>query len=329
MAGKEVLSEGELEALMESVSSTGATDSDGEVRGHVRLFDFSVREQNQLEQLPVLQTLHEKLAGALTPTLQGLFRAPVEVVATDLKMVKLEEVLMSLPELAGINLVNTAPLSGLALAVLPGDSLSFFVNQYFGGQPGSAAFKSARSHLTPTEKRINDLMIDRFLSALSESWKDVLKLSPEVVQFETNPDFLQLGGASTLFLKGVYQLSLFDWRGTLEWMIPFNAIESIKHRLEGIKEPEEGAMADTSGWAHHFRKELMSIDVEVSGQIGCRSMSLAEILRLRQGCIIALSSPTDVTLYVEEEAFCTGEYGAISGKKSIKIRGLANDDSRS
>ncbi|WP_461520236.1 flagellar motor switch protein FliM [Porticoccus sp.] len=329
MAGKDVLSEGELEALMESVSSTDAIASNGETRVNLRLFDFSAREQNQLEQLPVLLTLHEKLAATLTPSLQGLFRAPVEVVPADLKMVKLEEVLLSIPELAGINLVNATPLSGLALAVLPGDSLSFFVNQYFGGQPGSAAFKSARSHLTPTEKRINDLMIGRFLSALSESWKDVLKLSPEVVKFETNPDFLQLGTSSSLFLKGVYQLSLFDWKGTLEWAMPYNAIESIKARLEGTKEPEGGSEVDTSGWSHHFRKELMSIDVSVSGQIGCRTMSLAEILNLRQGSIVSLSSPTDVTLYVEDEAFCTGEYGAISGKKSIKIRGLVNDDSRS
>ncbi|WP_461516057.1 flagellar motor switch protein FliM [Porticoccus sp.] len=329
MAGKEVLSEGELEALMESVSSADAIDSDGQTRAHLRLFDFSAREQNQLEQLPVLLTLHDKLAAALTPGLQALFRAPVEVVPGDLKMVKLEEVLISIPELAGINLVNIAPLSGSALAVLPGDSLSFFVNQYFGGQPGSAAFKSSRSHLTPTEKRINDLMIGRFLSALSESWKDVLKLSPEVVKFETNPDFLQLGTSSSLFLKGVYQLSLFDWKGTLEWAVPYIAIESIKARLEGTKEPEGSPEGDTSGWAHHFRKELMSIDVVVSGQIGCRTMSLAEILNLRQGSIVPLSSPTDVTLYVEDEAFCSGEYGGASGKKSIKIRGLVNDDSRS
>ncbi|PHQ57978.1 MAG: hypothetical protein COA29_02310 [Porticoccus sp.] len=326
MVDKEVLSEGELEALMGSVSDEAAAGQNAAATRHCASFDFSTREQTLLVQMPVLKTLTEKQAMSFAQGLQSLFKAPVEVQVADIRPMKQEEALLSMPELAGITQIKTAPLNGTSMVVVSGDALSFFVNQYFGGWAGGGGHKSNRTNLTPTERRINDLVVGRFLSALTEGWQEKISLSGEVCGFETNPDFIQPLAAGELLLKFPFVIKLFDWEGIIDWFIPYAAIEPLKNRL-GNPAAGQTSKTDVPGWEAFFRRELLSVELEVSGVFTSKNMSLSDVMRLRKGVVIPLAAPTAVTLCIEGAPFCVGEHGAMSGRKSIKIKQVLKHDS--
>jgi flagellar motor switch protein FliM len=318
MSTKEVLSEGELDALMDSVSSGDVPLDDADTRQSCQPFDFNTREQAILAQLPVLKTIHEKHALSLIQGIQELFKVPVEVEPGDTRLVKLEEIVVALNEPTGINLVQIKPLNGISLVVLSSDMLSFFVNQYFGGAPGGATFNAARTALTPTEKRINDLLLSRFLTGLDSAWSEVASLTSESVSFESNPDFLQVGNTSELVFQFSFSIKVFDWEGAIDWVIPYSSIEPLKPRLGS---PVAITPAQTgTNWEHYFRKELLSVDLDVSGLYSSKNVSIADVLNLKEGSIVPLKVPTDVVLCIEGQPYCLGEHGALNGKKSIKIK---------
>jgi len=327
MSTKEVLSEGELDALMDSVS-TGDAPLEQTAEGQAcQPFDFNTREQALLAQMPALKTINEKHSLSLVQGIQDIFKVPVAVEVGETRLVKLDEAIVSISEPSGINLTKVKPLNGVSFVVFPGEFLSFFVDQYFGGSPSSSDFKSSRVDLTPTERRINDLLTEKFLTTLELAWSEKVELKAETVSFETNPDFLQVASPEELALQFSFVVKVFEWEGVVHWIVPYSAIEPIKPRLGSPAsrvKPEKGG-----NWEGYFRQELLSVDLDVSGLFTSRSVSLAEVLGLREGAIVPLHIPTEVTVCIEGHPFCVGEHGALNGKKSIKIKEILKDKTSS
>ncbi|PCJ91441.1 MAG: hypothetical protein COA46_08355 [Porticoccaceae bacterium] len=318
MSTKEILSEGELDALMDSVSSGDVPlDNSGDGQS-CQPFDFSTREQALLAQMPALKTINEKHSLSLIQSLQELFKVPVEVEPKDIRLVKLEETIVSIAEPSGINLIQVTPLNGVSFVVLSGELLWFFVNQYFGGSSGSS-FNSSRVDLTPTERRINDLLLTQFLSGLEAAWLEKISLKTEQVSFESNPDFLQVGSPNELALQFSFAIKVFEWEGSIDWIIPYSSIEPLKSRLG---HPILAQKPDQSGvsWEGYFRNKLLSVDLDVSGLYTSKNVSIGEVLNLKEGSIVPLKVPTEVILCIDGQPFYSGEHGVLNGKKSIKIK---------
>lgn len=320
MSTKDVLSEGELDALMDSVSSGDVPldDNDSGDGKSCRPFDFSTREQALLAQMPALKTINEKHTLSLVQSLQELFKVPVEVEPKDTRLVKLEETIASIAEPSGLNLIQITPLSGVSLVVLSRELLWFFVNQYFGGS-SSSGFNSSGVDLTPTERRINDLLTARFLSGLEAAWLEKISLKTEQVSFESNPDFLQVGAPNELALQFSFAIKVFEWEGSIDWIIPYSSIEPLKPRLGGPALVQKSEQSGVS-WEGYFRNKLLSVDLDVSGLYSSQDVSIGEVLNLKEGSIVPLKVPTEVLLYIDSRPFCSGEHGVLNGKKSIKIK---------
>ena len=131
MSSKDVLSENELDALMDSVSSGDVDFADEAAGQNCQPFDFSTREQVFLAQMRGLETLNEKHSLALTQAVRDLFKVPVEIKVGDIELVRMEEAIHRIPEPSGINVLKIAPLGGVSMVVYPGELLSVFVDRYF------------------------------------------------------------------------------------------------------------------------------------------------------------------------------------------------------
>jgi len=318
MAAKDVLSEGELDALMDSVSDT-EVPLDTAAKGSDCLpFDFSTREQTLLAQMPALKTIIEKQSLALLEHVHAYFKMAIEIEATETRLIKLDEAIGNIESRAGINLVNVAPLNGITFLVLPGELLSFFVDQYFGGSVLKTESKSARTELTPTEIRINDVISEMFLLAMAEAWKEKIVLTPKRDSRETNTDFLRANSPDELAMFFSFVIKLDDWQSSIDWIVPYAALEPLRSEL-GSLSTGLNVQASTN-WEQCFRRELLSVDLEVSGLFASRSVSIGDVLKLQVGSIVPLKTPTDVIVCIEGQPFSSGEHGTLNRNKSIKIK---------
>ncbi|MFT5484906.1 MAG: flagellar motor switch protein FliM [Halieaceae bacterium] len=319
MATKDILSEGELDALMESVSSGDGPAGDMSPVRDFQPFDFNTREQALLAQMPGLKTISDLQAMELNEQLQALFKVPLEVVASDIQLVNLSKAIGEVEHPSGINIVKVPPISGTSFVVLPGELLSFFVNQYFGGVLGMGAGNASREKLTPTEVRINDVLADKFLSTMRATWRETIEVIPERVSLETNPDIQQSRLTDELAFNFSFAIKVRDWESVISWIVPYAAIEPLRSKLGSPARSQKLEQGGTN-WEAFFREKLLSVDLEVSGLFTSRSVSISELLSLKTGSIVPLKKPTEVTICIESLPFISGEHGALNGKKSIKIK---------
>jgi flagellar motor switch protein FliM len=319
MATEDVLSEGELDALMDTFASDDAPDGGAASERSCQPFDFSRREQTLLAQMPVLKKLNEKQSLALVESIQESYGISAQVEADETRLLKLDQAIGAIPEPSGINLITTAPLNGVSFVVLPGDLLSFFVDKYFGGAQAGAPASNARTTLTPTETRINEVLTEKFLSTLVDAWQEKIKLIPELKSFEFSPAFLQASSPDELALLFSFVITVGDWKSSIDWIVPYAALEPMRSKF-GSPASSTKSKAKNADWEKHFRRELQSVDLEVTGSFASGRANISDVLNLKPGSIVPLKMPTDVTVCIENQMFSYGEHGVLNGNKSIKIK---------
>ena len=318
MSTKEVLSEGELDALMDTFSGEEAANTPVAGPGECVPFDFSTREQTLLAQMPALKKLNEKHSMALAQVMQELYGVTAQVNVVDIQLLKLDQALANVVEPAAINLAQMPPLNGVSYIVLPGVLLSFVVDAYFGGSTVAASTEFTRKSLTPTELRINEVLVGKFTASLVEAWSEKIQLSPQLDGLETSPTYLQANSPDDLALVFPFQFTVGEWSATLDWIVPYAALEPLRQKLCSLAEEAVPAQK-SSAWEEHFQRELAHVQLEISGTFESGPVSISEVLNLRPGSIVPLKMPTHVAVAVENQPFSLGEHGVLNGNKSIKI----------
>lgn len=324
MASKDVLSEDELDALMDSVSGDEVPTGNEAFDRGCQPFDFTTREQTLLAQMPALKNLNEKHSLALAQGIADLYKISAEIEVEDIELQRLDQALGVISEPSGVNLVKIAPLNGISYVVIPGDLLSFFVDSYFGGKQSGASADTSRDCLTPSERRVNDALVEMFLSILADTWQEKVQLTPQVDSFESNPAFLQASSPDELALRFSFVIKVSDWASKIDWLVPCASLEPLRSKL-GSADPIRKLQQKNADWERHFRHELQFVDLEVSGSLISERVSIGELLSFKLGSIVPLKMPTEVTVCVENQPISFGEHGVLNGHKSIKIKEIIND----
>lgn len=325
---KEVLSEGELDALMDSYSGDEGAADGGSPSGECKPFDFSTREQTLLAQMPALKKLNELHSSALAEGIQESYGFAVQVAVADIQLLKLDQALTNISDPSAINLAKISPLNGTSYIVLPGALLSYFVDTYFGGAPAGASVAFTRTALTPTELRINEVLIANFLSTLTQAWSEKIDLSPQLTGYESKPTYLQASSPDELALLFPFEIRVGEWTSSIDWIVPYAALEPLRQKL-GSLSVESKPQQKNHDWEEHFLRELQHVRLDVSGSFESGLVSISDVLNLKAGSILPLKMPSDVTFCVEKIPFFYGEHGVLNGNKSIKIKEIISHDEES
>lgn len=319
MSSKDVLSEGELDALMEGFSDSDALPGDHAFAKNCEPFDFSSRDQNLLAQMPAVGNLNEKLALEYAQAVRKLYGISVQVEVESSRSVALEELFAEITSPTAVNMVQIAPLNGMSYVIIPGELLSIVVDKYFGGGVGEGGKALSRSSLTHSERRVNDALLEGFLTTLSDTWREKVKLTGTVQSFECNPDFLQAPIPSEQMLCFPFSVRMGEWSANLTWALPYASMEPLRARL-GTAGLAQQPPRRNSDWEQHFLRELSSVELELSSAFVSEQISIADVLGLKTGAIVPLRMPTEVVVSVEGQPFSVGEHGVLNGHKSVKIK---------
>lgn len=317
MTGNEVLSDGELDALME----TGDNPAPGTTGGY-RSFDFGAREQSLLAQFTALSGLQERQAEQLAAALEGVFNSEFQVASGGLRLLSYEELLVSVAEVVAITTVQLTPLPGYCHVICPAPLLSQLVNDYFGGVRGIPLSGPERAAPTPSELRLAERVAEQVVATLVRAWADKLPLEPGTTSTATHTDALATVPGRDKALRLSFIVESGSLSSEVGLILPFAALEPWKARFSPPRKVP-GEEASGHEWEPYFRRELPAVRVDVAVMLASQELPLAEILALRVGSVIDLAVPDDVDLCVEGVRLASGRYGSHQGKKAIKITSLA------
>ncbi|EED30887.1 Surface presentation of antigens protein [gamma proteobacterium NOR5-3] len=320
MASDDVLTEGEIDALMESVDD-GTSAADAADDGQFRRFDFAAREQSLLREFTALGPLIERQAEMLGVALESGFSIEFTVLAQTPELLSVADAVASLERSVAVTNSSLSPLAGPVFAIAPAELLSFVVNAYFGG--GSAApSDSSRSSLTPTELRLAERIAEFQLSSISQAWTDKLALEAGELTTLGVPDRLEMLPSSDMLLRIAFSLSAGEFSSQISLMLPFAALEPYRERFLPPRKKDE--VSDGKSWEPFFRRELPGIELEVAGVLATQSIALADLLQLQAGMVIPIKPPEEVRLNIDNVTLAEGRYGSFDGVKAVQLHRLAS-----
>lgn len=160
-----ILSEEEIDTLLDGVSK-GDVDIEGNrVSGEVSNFDFNQQHNIVLSRLPKLQIICDEFIKSMRSNLRKACKKEVAVQLAYLHTRRFSEYQKKLNNPSNLNIVNVAPFNQPGLVLLDSKLLFILVDQYFGGT-GALAGRVEPKSFSPIEVKMSEPFVDLII----EDW---------------------------------------------------------------------------------------------------------------------------------------------------------------
>ncbi|MDM5338079.1 flagellar motor switch protein FliM [Fictibacillus enclensis] len=317
----EVLSQNEIDALLSAIS-TGEMDAEElrreEKEQRIKTYDFKRALRFSKDQIRSLTRVHENFARLLTTFFAAQLRTYVEISVVSVDQLPYEEFIRSIPRMTILNIVEAKPLDGSLLVEVNPNIAYSMMDRLMGGWGASV---NKVTHLTEIETRILSRLFKNALSTYKEAWSNVVELDFAVIDFEVNPQFLQMVSPNETVVVISLSTTVGETSGMMNVCLPQVLLDPIISKLSvhnwmqnSQKEllPEEAALIE---------QKIRKTPLPVSVQLGSASMNVEEFLQLNAGDIIQLNKKINqpLAVYVENNKKFIAQPGKAKNRMAVQI----------
>jgi flagellar motor switch protein FliM len=318
MAGADLLSQDEIDALLHGVDSGDVeTNSDETLDPDlVRDYDFASQDRIVRGRLPTLEMINERFARYFRSSLFNMLRRSADISVSGVQMLKFSEFVHSLFVPTSLNIARIPPLRGKSLFVLDPKLVFSVVDNFFGGN-GRFHTKIEGRDFTPTEVRVIQMLLGIAFNDLKTAWQPVLDLDFEYVNSEVNPQFANIVSPSEVVVVTTFNVDLEAGGGDFYICLPYSMLEPIRELLDAGMQSDRGERDER--WEVAMREEVMGASVEISSVLGEATLPLRVLAGLQVGDIIPLDVEDTVEVCAEQLPVFRGKLGVHNSSYSIKI----------
>lgn len=350
MAEKDVLSQEEIDALLESVgdeephktesetseeTETFSTKAEAEVKKEedalfagdrkdketdkgdgVKALQFTGQERIVKGELPVLDKIYDRAVRLFMGDIYNLTAKDFEVKQETILVIKHRDFMMSLPNPSLMTIYKFQPLRGKGIILFDSTFIYDLVDYYFGGSSQFYAQKN-RSDYTATELRVMDLVTTKLVSNLMKAWTPILSLNITKYNEETNPQLVNIAEADDMLLVARFNLNFGKEEGAFYIIIPYSMVEPLKQQLE-IGAARSDDEIDPN-WIKLLIEELMDVELTISSAMARTDDTLETVTNWKVGDFIPLEMSEVVTLDIEGIPSFTASLGSANDKRALQI----------
>lgn len=314
----EVLSQDEVDALLQGVDNGAVDLSAAPVSGPVQTYNMAEHVRVVRGRMPALELINERFVRQLRTGLYALLRRTPEVNVAQVQSQRFSEYRQTLHMPTSMNQVRFNPLGGTALVVFDSRLVFALVDAFFGGIGGNAAIEGRE--FTPSESRVIQMLLRQVLADLQAAWSPVMPLRPEFVSAESNPMFLNSAAPGEVMIVTSFRIQIDGCGGEMHVTMPYSQIEPIRETLESGLQGE--SKAQDGDWSPQLRTHAGDMEVAIVPVLGQSTLTVEKLLSLKAGDMIPCDFEGDVTLYAEGVAAARGKYCASRGKQAVQVREL-------
>lgn len=344
----EILSQAEIEALLNSLGDTaapGGAEAGGSEQGRrtrktdvfegfesmltsgkgmgrsdvaYELYDFRRPDKFSKDQLRTLQMLHETFARLAGTSLSAYLRTPVSIDLISLEQVPYEEYLRSI-NTSVFTIMSVPPLSGQSVLELEFQLVFTLLDKLLGG-PGRGI---TRNNLTDIEKPLVRQMIERMFGALKSAWEGIVIINPGIESMETSAQFVQIAPPSDIVVTILFEVKIGNARGAMSICIPYLVLKPITPKLSAQKWFVNTSRKNTMVFRKLMSWNVSNTDVDVSVELGKARLSVQDFLALKPGDVVMVNRKKEDDLVVRVGP--RDKFLAAAGTKGKNLAFTIND----
>ena len=318
----EVLSQDEIDQLLTAISS-GSTESEdfkpvNDTR-KIKIYDFKRPDKFSKEQIRTVSIMHETFARLTTTSLSAQLRSIVHVHVASVDQLTYEEFIRSIPTPTTLAVINMDPLKGNAILEIDPAITFSMIDRLFGGTGQGA---KVQRDLTDIEQSVMEGIIVRILANMREAWTQVIDLRPRMGQIETNPQFAQIVAPSEMVVLVTLETKIGEEEGMMNFCIPYLTIEPIISKLSSQFWFSSVRRSSTTQYLGTLKEKLSDVDMDVVAEIGTINMPIRDVLALRVGDVVRLSTvrvgdPLSLSVGNKKKFYC--QPGVVGKKMAVQI----------
>ena len=318
--GSAVLGQDEIDALLQGAGDTdllteevlpsdALSGADG-----VRGYDIA-SEIRIVSRMPTMEMINEHFARSLRGFFYKMLRRTPIIDVLPLKAKHYKEYIQTLYLPVSLSIIKMPPLQGTALFVMDAKLVFTLVDNFFGGK--GRVMKIEGREFTGTENRVIQMVLRQAFLDLKEAWSSVIDMKIEYLNSEINPNFANIATPSEAVLISAFSVELEGGGGEIQVVMPYSMIEPIRPMLESSMRADQDTVSKE--WGLAVREELEEVTVEMAPVLGHAEMSVAEVLNLKPGDVIACDFEGQVTVMTEGVPFVHGTLGSSRGRMAVKV----------
>jgi len=343
----DILNQGEIDALMAGLDSEMASASAAEesavaevepeeqeaeamstVKGEkkIKRYDFKRPDRFSKDQLRMVTMMHEAFARHFGTTLSAFIRTIAEIAVVSVRQSSYGEYVNGLQSPTALTVFSFEPLRGNCMLEFNPSIIFPIIDRVLGG-PGHPMAKER--DLTDIEQVVVGKLAIKALDSLRDAWERVARVTPEIVNKETNPQFVQLVAPSEMCLVIKFSLKLKEHKGVMSLCFPYMVLEAVVQKLSTQKWFTANSGGSTPETRQNLQSRLRSTGLPVSVQMGTLTLTAAQLMKLKPGDVIPLnkSVSTQLDVFVENKRKFGGRPGVHSKRKAVMITTVYADDS--
>lgn len=324
----EVLSQNEIDALLEALSS-GTLQVDEvineEKKKKVKPYDFRRPNKLSKDQLRTMVMLHENFSRLLTTSLSTYLRSMVRAQVISVDQLTYEEFTKSLHNPTVMNILTLKPLEGnIILEISP--QLAFaVVDRLLGGQ---GLIMDKVRELTDIEQTVIRRVVLKTFTNLKEAWKAVVDLEPVFEGIESNPMFTQIVPPADMIILVTLELRIAEAIGMMNICMPFSVIEPILDRLNAqVWFTKKGKSFSAQGISA-LQNRLGQAQVQVTVELGKAEIRVGELLNIAVGDVIELDKSVKELMEIKigNQVKFRGSPGMSGSKMAVQIGQIVREE---
>lgn len=330
----EVLSQGEIDALLNAISSGESVEAiDAKAmeveKRKVKMYDFKRPDKFSKDQIRTLNMMHENFARVTTTSLSAQLRSLVVVHVASVDQLTYEEFIRSVSNPSTLAIINMDPLRGSSILEIDPSITFTIIDRLFGG-PGESP-KNLNRELTEIELAVIEGIIVRILGNLREAWSQVIDLRPRLGSIETNPQFAQMVHPNDMVVLITLETKVMDIEGMMNFCIPYITIEPIISKLSAQYWYSSIRRGNTTENLAILKTNLNDIEIDVTAMLGHITVRMDDVLSLKKGDTVLLSNTKitdDLILKIGSKAKFICRPGVVSSKVAVQITGLVEGEGK-
>ena len=337
----DILSQEEVDALLSAVSAgdlggraepaaarsdaaapVAATVADSE--RSVQIYDFRRPDRVSKDQMRTLQNLHEGYARLFSTTMTSYLRTLVEIELVSVDQLTYSEFIMSISNPSCIYVFQMEPLEGNAIFEINPSLVFYMIDRLFGGQGKTS---EQNRELTTIEESVMVKITERALSDLKDVWEHIGIFNPKIVNYETNPQFVQVAPPGETVILISLEVRMANGSGLISLCFPFMVLESIIGKLS-CESWMTAQRVSTRETEKVVKKEIESRSIAVSAEVGTVTISVRDLLQMKKGDVLCLDRRADSKLGIKlnGQLKMEGKPGLVGRKKAIQVTSFINKE---
>ena len=315
----EVLSQQEIDALLNNVKSGVEEEPEPESKREAVLFDFRLPNRISKNQLRTIKNIHEVFAENFASFLVSKIQTVVTINVSGVDQLYYSEYVLSVSNPACLFTfdIRNSDIKGI-LELSPEFALTL-VDRLLGG---NGLGTKSTNIITPIEQKVLNVVTEKIMIDLKKAWATIEKMDFMVERFEPDIDFAQITSPNESVLLISFEVLIGERSYMMNLCYATFAFDTILAKLSSQKlsslRPTK-YQGTTS--KEIITNSLFKSELPLSVIFGHSNITVSELIDLQKGDVIKLKSKISdesIVKYNNKTLFY-GRPGIVNKKKALKI----------